>query len=333
VRIVGDDLNNAVLIYAPPGEFRKIEETLKRLDAPATQVMIEATIIEVTLRDEMQYGLQWYFTESNRAGLNAVGQLNTNNLGPIAPRQPGFSYSLIDSVGQIRVVLNMLADRSLVRVISSPSLMVLDNHTAAINVGDQQPIRSSETVTSGGNVTTSIEYKDTGVQLAVTPSVNAGDMVAMTLNQSVTDVGPIDAATGQRSFLQRQIGSRVAVRSGEALVLGGLIKDGNTQGSLGIPLLSRIPVIGALFGTQTQDSNRTELLVVITPRVVRTPYDAREVGVEMRDRMRGFRALVEQQSPLLPKPLVDQVAPPPAAIPPTPALPPASSPAPQNGKP
>ena len=342
VRIVGDDLNNAVLIYASAAEFRKIEETLKRLDAPATQVMIEATIIEVTLRDELQYGLQWYFTESNRANMSAVGQLNTNNLGPIGPRQPGFSYSLIDSVGQIRVVLNMLADRSLVRVISSPSLMVLDNHTAAITVGDQQPIRSSETVTSGGNVTTSIEYKDTGVLLAVTPSVNAGEMVAMTINQSVTDVGPIDAATGQRSFLQRQIGSRVAVRSGEALVLGGLIKDGSTAGSLGIPLLSRIPVIGALFGTQTQDSNRTELLVVITPRVVRTPYDARQVGVEMRDRMRGFRALVEQQSPLLPKPLVDQVAPPPAApesaplppaIPPTPVPAPGSAPSPQNGRP
>jgi len=342
VRIVGDDLNNAVLIYAPPSEFRKIEETLKRLDSPATQVMIEATIIEVSLRDELQYGLQWYFTESNRQNMSAVGQLNTNNVGGIRPIQPGFSYSLIDSVGQIRVVLNMLADRSLVRVISSPSLMVLDNHTAAISVGDQQPIRSSETVTVGGNVTTSIEYKDTGVLLAVTPSVNAGDMVSMTLNQSVTDVGAIDVATGQRSFLQRQIGSRVAVRSGEALVLGGLIKDGNTAGSLGIPLLSRIPVIGALFGTQTSDSVRTELLVVITPRVVRTPYDARAVGVEMRDRMRGFRALVEEQSPLLPKPLVDQVAPPPVAAPPTPipdsqppmpVPPPSNTPLPPNGKP
>jgi len=309
VRIVGDDLNNAVLIYAPPAEFRKIEDTLKRLDAPATQVLIEATIVEVTLRDEMQYGLQWYFTDSNRAGLNGVGQLNTNSLGGIRPIQPGFAYSLIDSVGQIRVVLNMLADRSLIRVISSPSLVVIDNHTAAIMVGDQQPIRSSETVTVGGNVTTSIEYKDTGVMLAVTPSVNSGDMVAMTINQSITDVGQIDIATGQRAFLQRQIGSRVAVRSGEAIVLGGLIRDGRTEGSLGIPLLSRIPVIGALFGTQTQDSARTELLVVITPRVIRTPYDAREVGVEMRDRMRGFRALVEEQSPLLPKPLVDQVAP------------------------
>ncbi|MBK9243845.1 MAG: type II secretion system protein GspD [Burkholderiales bacterium] len=336
VRIVGDDLNNAVLIYAPPAEFRKIEDTLKRLDAPATQVMIEATIIEVSLRDELQYGLQWYFTDSNRANMTGVGQLNTNNAGGIRPILPGFSYSLIDSVGQIRVVLNMLADRSLVRVISSPSLMVLDNHTAAISVGDQQPIRSSETVTVGGNVTTAIEYKDTGVLLAVTPTVSAGDMVAMTINQSVTDVGAIDAATGQRSFLQRQIGSRVAVRSGEALVLGGLIKDGNTQGSLGIPFLSRIPVIGALFGTQTQDSQRTELLVVITPRVVRTPFDAREVGVEMRDRMRGFRALVEQQSPLLPKPLVEQVTPPPAAPQPPatpPATPPTPVPLPPNAKP
>jgi general secretion pathway protein D len=332
IRIVGDDLNNAVLVYAPPAEFRRIEDALKRLDAPATQVLVEATIIEVSLRDEMQYGLQWYFTDSNRAGLNGVGQLNTNNLGGIRPVQPGFSYSLIDSIGQIRVVLNMLADRSLIRVISSPSLMVIDNHTASIMVGDQQPIRSSETVTEGGNVTTSIEYKDTGVMLTVTPSVNSGEMVAMTINQSVVDVGSIDIATGQRAFLQRQIGSRVAVRSGEALVLGGLIRDNASKGSTGIPLLSNIPVVGALFGTQTQDSSRTELLVVITPRVVRTPHDARAVGAEMRDRMRGFSTLVDQQSPLLPKPLVDQVAPA-RPEPPTPAALPQSSTSQESGKP
>jgi len=325
VRIVGDDLNNAVLIYAPASEFRKIEDTLKRLDVPATQVLIEASIIEVRLTDELQYGLQWYFTDSDRRGLNGVGQLNTNALGPIRALQPGFSYTLTDSLGQVRVALNMLANRSLIRVISSPSLMVLDNHTAAISVGDQQPIRTQQTVTEGGNVTESIEYKDTGVLLTVTPSVNSGDMVSMTINQQVTDVGPIDAATGQRAFLNRQIGSRVAVRSGEALVLGGLIRDNATKGSTGIPFLSSIPVIGALFGTQTQDGLRTELVVVITPRVVRTPLDARRVGEEMRDRMRGFRALVEEQSPLLPRPLVDQLSPPPSAPP--------AAPLPESGKP
>jgi len=300
VRIVGDDLNNSVIIYAPPADFRKIEATLRRLDSPATQVLIEATIVEVTLADELQYGLQWYFTDSPRNGLTGTGQLNLNSQGGIGPIQPGLSYTLTNSIGQVRAVLNALADRSLINVISSPSLMVLDNHTATISVGDQQPIRSSETVTAGGNVTTSIQYKDTGVLLTVTPSVNSGDVVSMTISQAVTDVGSIDTATGQRAFLQRQVASRVAIKSGDALVLGGLIRDNSTGGSSGIPFLSRIPVVGALFGTKTQSSRRTELLIVITPRVIRTLQDAHEVSREMRERMRGLKTLVDEQRALLP---------------------------------
>lgn len=300
VRIVGDDLNNSVVVYGPASEFRKIEAALKRLDSPATQVLIEATIVEVTLTDELRYGLQWFFTDSARGGLRGSGGLNLNQEGGIGPQQPGFFYSLTNTMGQVRAVLNALADRSLIRVISSPSLMVLDNHSAAISVGDQQPVRSSVTVSDGGNITTSIEYKDTGVLLTVTPSVNSGDVVSMSINQAVTDVGSIDSATGQRAFLQRQIGSRVAVKSGEALVLGGLIRDNTTGGDTGVPFLSRIPVLGALFGTKTQSTVRTELLVVITPRVIRSEQDAQEVGREMRERMRGFRALADDQRSLLP---------------------------------
>jgi general secretion pathway protein D len=166
--------------------------------------------------------------------------------------------------------------------------MVLDNHTAQIVVGNQQPIRSAETIITGGNVSTSIQYKDTGVALSVTPSVNAGNMVTMAVNQAVTDVGAIDEATGQRAFLQRQISSKVAIRSGEALVLGGLIRDNSTTGSTGIPGLSEIPVFGGLFGNKTSNGQRTELLVIITPRVVRSDQDARDVSNEMRDRMKSF---------------------------------------------
>jgi general secretion pathway protein D len=129
------------------------------------------------------------------------------------------------------------------------------------------------------------------VSLSVTPSVGSGDMVTMSINQAVTDVGPIDVATGQRSFLQRQIGSKVAVRSGETLVLGGLIRDNDTSGSSGLPGLHEVPVLGALFGTKTQDTNRTELLVVITPRVARTDEDAREISRALRDRMQGLSVL------------------------------------------
>jgi general secretion pathway protein D len=188
----------------------------------------------------------------------------------------------------VQAVLNALADKSLVKVISSPSLMVLDNHTAGIAVGNQQPIQSGTTVTSGGNVTTNIQYKDTGVNLQVTPSVSAENIVTMAINQAVTDVGQIDIATGQRSFLQRQIVSKVAVRSGETLVLGGLIRDNDTSGNSGLPGLANIPIIGALFGTQNRSYQRTELLVVITPRVVRSDIDAREVGAELRERMKSF---------------------------------------------
>ena len=288
LRVIADEVNNAVLIYGTKSEFDKIEITLKRLDVPPTQVLIEASIIEVTLNDDLQYGLQWVFTDKARgsAGLTGTGVLSTLGGAILGATPAGFSYTLRNSLGDVRAVLNALADKSLVKVISSPSLMVLDNHTASIAVGNQQPIRVGETVSTGGNVTTNIQYKDTGVSLSVTPSVNAGNMVTMLLNQAVTDVGQVDAATGQRAFLQRQFSSKVAVRSGETLVLGGLIRDNTTTGKTGLPLLQDIPLFGSLFGTNSKNTNRTELLVVITPRVVRSEQDVRQVSQELKARMK-----------------------------------------------
>lgn len=289
VRVIADEFNNAILIYGPRSEYRKIETALRKLDVAPTQILIEASIVEVTLKDELSYGLQWYFQDSTRRGLSGAGGLNLNATGNIGPQQPGFSYTLTGPLGDVRAVLNALADKSLVRVISSPSLMVLDNHTAAIQVGDQQPIQSAETITDGGVRSVSIEYKDTGVSLSVTPSVNAGDVVTMRILQSVTEVGPVDSATQQRSFQHRQIGSRVAVRSGDSIVLGGLIRDNTSRSKSGVPILHELPLVGTLFGATTVDSGRTELLVVVTPRVVRSTQDAREVSDELRERMRALR--------------------------------------------
>jgi general secretion pathway protein D len=293
-RLIADDLNNAILVYGSRSEYKKIEDTLKKLDVPATQVLIEASIIEVTLNDDLQYGVQWLFTNNEARsgnGYNGVGALSTLNGGALGGPLAGFSYTLRNAAGNVRAVLNALAEKSLVKVISSPSLMVLDNHTANIAVGNQQPIRSGETVSTGGFATTSIQYKDTGVSLAVTPSVNAGNIVTMQINQGVTDVGSVDAATGQRTFLQRRIDSKVAVRSGETLVLGGLIRDNTTTGKSGVPYLQDIPVVGALFGGNNTNKARTELLVVITPRVVRSDQEIKSVSEEMRNKMRGFSAI------------------------------------------
>ncbi|MGB6100894.1 MAG: secretin N-terminal domain-containing protein, partial [Comamonas sp.] len=290
IRVMADEQNNSILVWSTGTEFEKIESTLKRLDLPPTQVLIEASIIEVTLNDDLKYGLQWAFTDSHRRGAGAglIGSIPGASSG-------GFSYTLKDSLGNMRVTLNALAAKSLIKVISSPSLMVLDNQTATIAVGTQQPIRTGETNylnntnPAGTPITTNYQYKDTGVQLQVQPSVNSGDLVTMDIAQSVTDVGDEDAITGQRTFLQRQISSRVAVRSGEAIVLGGLIKDNSATGRSGVPLLSDIPIIGSLFGATTTNSGRTELLVVITPKVVRTDPEIRAISQELRDRLRGLQ--------------------------------------------
>ena len=288
VRVVADEVNNSVLVYGTALEFAKIESALRRLDLPPTQVLIEASIVEVTLSDDLQYGLQWVFSDAQSNGKVGTSVLSGLSGGVLGGPLAGFSYTLRNSIGNVRAILNALAGKSLVKVISSPSLMVMDNHTAQIAVGNQQPVQSGQTITSGGVISNSIQYKDTGVALAVTPSVNSGNMVTMTINQAVTDVGQIDTATGQRAFLQRQINSKVAVRSGETLVLGGLIRDNSTTGSSGIPLLHEIPILGAMFGTKNSRGERTELLVIITPKVVRSDDDARDVSAEMRDRMKSF---------------------------------------------
>jgi len=295
VRLIADEINNAILVYAPRREFNKIESTLKRLDIPPTQVLIEASIIEVTLTDNLSYGLQWAFSNKGSNGSSGLGVLSTVAGGTLGAASAGFSYTFKNSAGDVRAVLNALADKSLVNVISSPSLMVLDNHTANIVVGDQTPVKTGDTSYVSGStaVTSTYQYKDTGVSLGVTPSVNAGNMVTMVINQSVTDVGQVDAPTGQRAFAQRQISSKVAVRSGETIVLGGLIRDNSTKGSSGLPILGDLPLIGGLFGAQTRNATKTELLVVITPKVVRSDQEIRDVSAELRDRMKGLSRMVE----------------------------------------
>jgi len=288
IRVMADEINNAILVYGTRNDYEKIESALRRLDVPPVQVLIEASIIEVTLSNDLQYGLQWAFNDKPRGGLTGSGILSSVAGGVLGAASAGFSYSMSNSLGNVRAVLTALADRSLLNVISSPSLMVLDNNTATIAVGNQQPIQSGQTISTGGNISSNITYKDTGVTLAVTPTVNAGNVVTLQIAQGVTDVGQIDTATGQRAFLQRQINSKVAIRSGETLVLGGLIRENATSGNSGIPGLIDIPLIGGLFGSVNKSKTRTELLVVITPRVIRSDQDIQEVSTELRNRMKGF---------------------------------------------
>jgi len=286
VRVVADDKRNALLIRAPRAEYRRIEKALRELDKAPVQVLIEASIVEVSLTGNLAYGVEWFVENSLSNGRDGQALLNFNQSGGIGAKQPGFSYTILNKAGIVKATLNALAEKSQLRVLSNPSVLVLDNHNATIQIGNQQPVKSSTTVTTGNLITEAITYKDTGVMLSVTPSVNAGGLITMDIAQQVTDVGDIDAATGQRNFLTRQIQSRVAVRSGEPIVMGGMIRDNETQGNSGIPGLADIPVLGALFSTNSNKRARTELLVLLTPRVLENDDELRAASVELRQRMR-----------------------------------------------
>jgi general secretion pathway protein D len=286
-RIVADETNNSLLIMATQSIYQQITQALKRIDIPPMQVLVEASIVEVKLSKNLEYGLQWYFKNGlGGRGHQGNGGLDADNIAGIAANIAGFSYSISNASKQVVGMLNLLAKNSQLKVISSPSILVLDNQEAEIRVGDQQPIFAGSTTTSGGVRTDSIQYKDTGVSLKVTPRVNSSGMITMSLTQEVTDVGEVDQATGQRSFLQRNIKSKVAVRTGETIVLGGLIRDNSTTGKQGLPRLQKLPIIGNLFGATNKQSSRTELLVLITPTAIKNQKDLYKTGQELRSKMK-----------------------------------------------
>jgi general secretion pathway protein D len=300
-RIVADARNNALLVYATSTEFELVSAALTKLDVVPLQVFIEATIAEVTLNDTLKYGLEWFFDVGNSTiTFNTTGvttsQPKPNNL--IFTQAPGFSYLFASN--DIRVVLNALTQITDVNVISSPTLLVLDNEPARLQVGDQVPIsvRSSTSVTdSDAPVVNEIEYRDTGVILDLIPRVNSSGLVVLDIIQEVSDVasstvtGATVSQTISPTISQRRIASTVAVKSGETVALGGLIRDNKTNTVTGVPLLSDIPVLGNLFKTTTDFQRRTELLVLLTPRVVRDSVDARTVTDELRRRLRAVEPL------------------------------------------
>lgn len=293
IRVVADEFNNTILVWATGSQFRKIESSLKRLDVAPIQVLIEASIIEVTLNDNLEYGVEWLFRNSgiggrNYSGTGSLGTLNNTTPGTVAAAAGNFTYSLFNSGGDIAARLSAVAGQGQVKMLSSPSVMVMDNHPASISVGEQIPVKVSSTITSTSFLSDNYQLKDTGVILNVTPSVNSGNMVSLQIDQSVIDSAGLDAASQQTKFSNRQLTSKLAVRSGESIVMGGLIRDRNEDSDSGIPLLKDIPIIGKAFSSTVRKSARTELLLVMTPRVVRTDVDVREVSEELRDRLRGL---------------------------------------------
>ncbi|MEZ5846348.1 MAG: type II secretion system secretin GspD [Geminicoccaceae bacterium] len=299
VKIVANTLNNTLLIRATPQAYDMIEQTVRRLDLPPAQVLIEATIAEVTLNDTLRYGVQYFLnTGSVKGGFNtttptSAGVINPSLLNPLA-QLPGFNFVL--TPGSSNITIDALSRITDVKVLSSPSIVVQDNSEAVLNVGDEVPITTRSAVSiddASAPVVNNIEYRDTGVILEVKPRISSKDVVALEVSQEVSRVAEESTSADNLTptISQRKITSQVNVQSGQTVVLGGLIQDAESRSKEKVPLLGDIPALGELFQSTSNQSVRTELIVFITPRIIRNAEDARDVSEELRSRMRSMRPL------------------------------------------
>jgi general secretion pathway protein D len=293
VSVVPDEANRMLLITATRDEYKRIEGILDRIDTMPDQVLLEATIAEVTLNDDLRLGLRWFFEKGK-----SEFRLTDSVLGAIAPTFPGFSYFF--NSANVQVVLNALSTVTDVNVVSSPTLTVMDGKRAVLQVGDEVPIVTQQAVaviTPGAPIVNSVQYRNTGVILAIVPRINDKGRVVLEIEQEVSEVGATTSSSiNSPTIQQRRIRTTVAVKDGESLALGGLMQDRSSLARDQLPILGEIPGIGNLFKSKTDNIRRTELLIIMTPRVVRDTHQARTITDEFREKL-NFSLRPQRQGP------------------------------------
>ncbi len=286
VRITADTANNSILIYASAENYQIIERTLNQLDRPKLQVAIDVTIAEVTLNDALNYGVQFFLANNAFEVSNTVTGAMPNATTGL---QPGFNL-----IGGNRAnpwaIINALHALTDVRILSNPSLVVVDNGEANLEVGDQVPITtgSADVLSASNAVVNTISYQDTGIILHVQPRVNSNGNVTLNIEQEISSV-PENTTSLTPTISQRKVKSTISVQSGQMVLLAGLVSENQTASRAGVPILDQLPYIGAAFGTTGKSKVRTELIMLIRPQIIRNGADASMVAEELRSKMRGGR--------------------------------------------
>jgi general secretion pathway protein D len=305
VRITADTANNAIVVYSNQEDYRVIERALRDVDRPRLQVAIDATVAEITLTDDLRFGVQYFLTSKDvGAGKDngSVGLLNaaqTTAQSALLQRvTPGLNF-LIGSEALPRVILNALSSVTDVKVLSSPSIVAMDNQPALLQVGDEVPITTSTATlltNSSTPVVNTIEMRNTGVILKVLPHVNANGAIHLEIDQEISNVVNPDQQTLTPTISQRRVHSAVAVVSGQTVLLAGLISEREQQSKAGIPGLRDIKFLGDLLGNTTGTKQRSEIIIFIRTRLMRNSIDASSVTEEFREKlqlMRSARGVVE----------------------------------------
>lgn len=294
VTIVADETANAIIVHATSSKHREISTLIKRLDDVADQVLIEAMIAEVQLNDSLNFGVRHFFESGNFT--TSFSGLVSGGTGALFPG----ANALFSDGGTLTAAIDALSSITKVNIISAPSLLVLDNREAFLNIGDRVPVvtQTSSSVTDpDAPIVNAVDYRDTGVILRVKPRVDNSGRVILDISQEVsdavkTDTSEIDAPTIQ----QRTIATTVAMDDGQSLMLGGLIRQNDTNTRAKVPVLGDVPLLGAPFRRTETTNRRTELLVIITPRVIRNPDQAQSITEEYKRKLFAPNALMDRQN-------------------------------------
>jgi general secretion pathway protein D len=300
MRILPNPQNNAILVYGTEQEDETVAAMLRKIDITPLQVRIDATIAEVTLNDNLQYGTQFFFRSGGINGIlnNATQTVTSAANAVLGMNFPGFVLAG-NGAGGAPLAISALQAVTTVNVLSSPQLTVVDNQPARLQVGALVPYltaSSQSTITANAPVINSIAYQPTGVIMEVTPRVNSGGQVTLDVSQEVSQVDNTPNTTGINSptFTERSITSRIVIQDGQTVGLAGLIQDNTSRGNQGIPWFKDIPLLGALAGTQTNTRQRTELLVLLTPHVIRGGGDARALTEDLRSALPAAAQVAEE---------------------------------------
>lgn len=300
-RIIPDEVTNSVIILATPGDYEIIAETIKKIDIVPRQVVIEALIARVDLTDKLNFGMQWTIQNDLKIKGLKPFERDINVSGPLkldtTISSPTFTFTALDAANQVKLLLQALATEGKAKILASPHILVSDNREASIQVGSQIPI-ATQTTTSpisttdegvSSTVTSTVQYKDIGIILKVKPQVNESGLVSLEISQEVSQLGENVPIAGQAfaSILKTEAKTNLVAQDGETIIIGGLIREDATKTRAGIPFLSKIPILGYLFGSTIDESIRNELIILLTPHVMRNLQEAGDVTSDYVDRFKG----------------------------------------------
>lgn len=280
IRIIPDIIRNALIVEALPSDYAMVKEILEELDVLPRQVLIDVLILDVNITDSRNLGVEWSFIKDRPSG--DTGLLKAN----IGAEGLTFTAGLTDDW---ITAVKALASEGRADVLSAPSVLASDNKPATINVVTQIPVATSSYDTENGVTTTSIQYRDTGIILSVTPHINDDGMVSMEISQEVSSVAEGAGSESAPAFFNRNVTTSLSVRDQQTLVIGGLISQTKSDNSSGVPGLSTLPVIGFLFGNKKDDVTKNELIIMITPRVINTLSDIDSVSNEFKSKFSDLK--------------------------------------------